>query len=322
MKKCLVLFFALICSYAWSQKDVRTMYSAMGKITHCEFSPDGSLGVACSELVEAYGERIATLTVFDIASEKMTKEFAINALFATFSPDNSKLLYWDYSKGLVIRNLATDEVKELIENKKENLVFRAKFSRDGKIIALGGVDGTVKIMDATTYQVVKTFNSNDSKRICIKLDFMSDGTLVTQGDGITKTWDVSKGQEILSQKVRPNRDELVLGFATEVNKILLCFKDSTFVSDSRSGKVFAKNNFANFYNGAFSPKGSMYLLCDSDGVYAFNGDATFEEKNGIAIPAVQWMDINRAESKIILGSEVNVLIVDFSFFQQIANRKN
>jgi WD40 repeat protein len=320
MKKCLVLCFALMNSMLIAQ-NVRTVHSAMGKITHCEFSPDGSMGVACSELTEAYGQRIASVTLFDIASEKMVKELPIYAMFATFSPDNSKLLYWDFGAGLVLRNLGNDETKSILENKKENAVFKGKFSRDGKFIALGGFDGSVRIMDATTFQIAKTLQSNDAKSLCVKLDFMSDGTLVTVGGGLTKTWNVTSGQEVFTQKVRSNTDGLVAGFATEVNKVLQCFKDSTFVSDTRTGAVSAKNNFANFYNGALSPKGSMYLLCDSDGIYAFNSDGTFGAQNGIGIPAVQWLDINRGETKVIIGSEVNVLVVDFTFFQEIANRK-
>ena len=320
MKKVALLFFSITLSQAsFSQTSIRTIHSAIGKITHCEFSPDGTMAVACSQATEFYGQKIASLTVFNTVEEKLIKEFPVAAIFATFSPDNSKLVYWDYSNGLVIRNLATDETKSIIENKKENIVYAAKYSRDGKLIALGCFDSSIKIIDASTFNIIRTLQSNDKKGMCFKLDFMSNGTLVSMGNGIAKVWDVQTGKEL--RKQGRSTSSVQLGFATEANKVLLSYLDSTFVMETNTGKITAKNNFANFANAAFSPKGNLYLLCDSQGIYAFNGDGTFGEQNGAAFPETYWMDIDRKESKVIVATEVNVLMVDFSYFKEIANRK-
>jgi WD40 repeat protein len=318
MKKILFLLL-VIAQTSFAQTSIRTVHSAIGKIIHCEFSVDGKLAVACSETTDFYGEKVAAVIVFDAEKETVIKELAIAAFFATLSPDNAKLLYWDFSKGLVIRNLADDHEKVIVENKEENAVFKAKFSRDGKLIALACFDGSVKIMDATTYKIIRVLSSNADKKMVVKLDFMSDGTLVTMGGGVAKTWDVQTGKEIRAYS-RANFDDMVIGFATELNKVVMCFKDSVFITETKTGKVTAKNDYANFYNGAFSPKGSLYLLCDTQGVYAFNGDGTFGEQNGIAFPDCAWLDINRSETKVVIATEVNVLMVDFDYFKSIVMR--
>ncbi|MBK7319233.1 hypothetical protein [Candidatus Villigracilis affinis] len=88
---------------------------------------------------------------------------------------------------------------ELTLNGHTDIVWKAVFSPDGKLIASGSQDGTAKIWDAITGKelfTIKATTEGDAGNV----DFSPNGKLLATGsdDKIARIWDVATGKELLA----------------------------------------------------------------------------------------------------------------------------
>jgi WD40 repeat protein len=75
-------------------------------------------------------------------------------------------------------------------------VYSVDFSLDGKVLASGSGDGTIKLWDVGTGTEIKTL-PNDEAYHMISVAFSPDGKIVASGsDSTIKLWDVNTGTEI------------------------------------------------------------------------------------------------------------------------------
>ncbi len=195
-----------------SGKDLMTLAPDRGfKVNSLAFSPDGR--TLATGLME-------TKPGVDMTSA--TKSFNLNEFFAF------TVKLWDVS-GQNAHELQT------LSGHTGNVMAIA-FSRDGRTLATGSFDATVKLWDAATGRELKTLAGHTLAVNAI--DFSPDGKFIVSGseDGSAKLWDVQTG-ELLATLVTLNNgadwlvitpDGLFDGTPAAWNQILWRFSPNIF----------------------------------------------------------------------------------------------
>lgn len=138
------------------------------------FSPDGSL--------LAVRGKDATILLWDVAKGKSKRTFKWNAMSMTFSPDgnylassshymNKNIRFWNVDNGEVVKTIPVDYPQETYIN---GLVTSLTYTPDGKYILLGCQDGTIRILDPTTGEKIKSIKAHGSQ--VNDMLFSEDGT--------------------------------------------------------------------------------------------------------------------------------------------------
>lgn len=121
-----------------------------------------------------------------------------------FSPDGKRLLVGSNALDpteLTIAVYETDTGDEIYGIAEGAHVTSAVFSPDGTLFVEGYFDGTVRVRDASTQEVVTTFAGHDSQVFAV--DFQPPhGAMVVSGAnfGDIKLWDVATGQNVATSE--------------------------------------------------------------------------------------------------------------------------
>jgi len=194
----------LLAFAGWTQK-VRVLDWAenkelidfpLGALGHVAFSPDGSLLATASEA--------QTLLLWDLVMGELHANLDGDLLRfhrVAFSPDGKRLLAGggDWKKGgtnhLGVWDM-TSKKQVLKLTGHENTVYCLACSPDGKWIATGSVDRTIRLYDAETGLFKKALRG--AMREVDHLAFTADSkTLLSGGpEPAIRFWDVEEGKEI------------------------------------------------------------------------------------------------------------------------------
>src|SRR5262249_7253022 len=119
---------------------------------------------------------------------------------------------------------------------------------DGRLLAAGGQDGTIRLWEPTTDKPVRTFENgraqwvHDPRGISHWIDhlaFAPDGrTLISHGeDGSVRFWDVARGRETWRLKPPEGRGSASFTYSSDGRTLALWEKDATIrILDAATGE--------------------------------------------------------------------------------------
>ena len=157
---------------------------------------------------------------------------------------------------------------ELTLSGHTDIVWKAVFSPDGKLIASGSQDGTAKIWDAITGKELSTIKAT-TEGDAGNVDFSPNGKLLATGGGdtIARIWDVSTGKELLALKGHLYGVYHV-AFSPNGNRLATASGDGTVkiwdVVTGREILSLSEEAGTEIYWVAFSPDGLKFVTANSN----------------------------------------------------------
>jgi len=172
-------------------KELRTMKGHAAEVYVVVFSPDGKL--------IASGSGDTTIKLWNVETgrelEPLTTNFSEDVRSVVFSPNwkqiaaigrsDSTIYLWDSKRGR----------KPVALTGHSREVRAIAFSPDGKLLASGGVDKTIKLWNVETGRDFRTFKHSG---YVFSVAFSPDGKQLAAGsaDSIIKLWEVGTGKEL------------------------------------------------------------------------------------------------------------------------------
>lgn len=134
-----------------------------------------------------------------MGGEKAPEMFADRVTALAFSPDGQVLATGggEPSRGGELKVLKTSDgsIAWSLPDAHSDTIFSVEFSADGKYLASGGADKFVKVFDAATGKLVKSFEGHTHH--VLGVSWKSDGaTLASSGaDNVMKVWSFETGEQ-------------------------------------------------------------------------------------------------------------------------------
>jgi len=197
-------------------------------------------------------------------------------IIATASDDGTARL-WDASNGSLIKMLVSDpvyveEFDELnISKSHSNFVESVSFSPDGRTLATGSDDGTIRLWDISKGSLTRTINAhlNDVEGVAFSLDGRIIAT--ASDDGTVKQWNAASGAFIRALEGNSTHEQSdhmeFVAFSPDGHTIAAVSEGGVArLWDAATGsliRIMEGNYTINIV--AFSPDGSMIASGSDDG---------------------------------------------------------
>ena len=159
------------------------------------FSPDGTTLAS----IDFKG----TIRLWDPKAGNVRRHFSVNDTsgFVVFSPDG-KLLALQGKQGIALAETATDKVVRTLEG-HQRAAHAVAFSPDGKRLASVSWDGTLRLWNVATGELLEVITERGGQFRDVK--FAPDGLSVVtaSGDGTVRIWDVRPGVKAVKPEANP-----------------------------------------------------------------------------------------------------------------------
>jgi WD40 repeat protein len=193
----------------WNVKTGKEIYTKMrmghnDKVLSVSFSPDGK--------TLASGSKDKTIKLWNVKTgqlKKTLKKHDSHVYSVSFSPDGQTLASGSWDNTIKLWNVNTEteiptKMRHGINPCKEPFeecmakVYSVSFSHDGKTLASGSLDKTIKLWNVKTGEEIRTFLGH--KNAVLSVSFSHDDRTLASGswDKTIKLWDIGTGQEIVT----------------------------------------------------------------------------------------------------------------------------
>lgn len=187
MRRKLFLFsVALIATAAWA---------AETPIAAVRFSPDGS------RLALAGGESVRIVATGQNVPETSIQTKLVQVFDAAWSPDSALLAIAGGNAGTAGQIELWDmHARRAVREMKpfRDLIYAVAFSPDGKRLAVGSAEGTLKLLDAASGETITTLTGHSGPVLCVA--WAPDGGSLASGsaDRSIRIWEAASGNLLRS----------------------------------------------------------------------------------------------------------------------------
>lgn len=275
------LFTLLACATGFAGEPEPTGLKGHTKWVGCvAFSPDSKRLVS--------GSADHTARIWDVASGKAVSVLKAHAdIVAAVDIDtNGAAVTGTYGGGV---RLWLSEKRALTQEKRRGAILAVAFSRDGNIIAAGGMDGVITLMHTAGKNLGKL---TGHKSWVNSLAFHGDRLVSGSSDGTVKLWD-TKAKKLLRTFVLPDPRE-IRGVAISPDGKLVaaaCRFGAVKVWNAETGKEVANLDAheGEAWSVCFTPNGKTLVSGGGDwgkpGKVRLWDARTWKERAGLPHPA-------------------------------------
>lgn len=210
------------------------------------------------------------------------------------------LRHWEWH---YLRRSTQERVRTL--NAHEGLVQAVAVSRDGRWLATGGSDRTIRLWRLDRPEAKRPESTLSHGGTVSGLAFLADGTLVSGGwDGTARVWDVEKGRELRRLKGHKGR-VMAVAAAKGGHTVATAGMDGTArVWDAKTGKAGAvfKGHGEPVLAVALRPDGKAVATGGDDGRLRVWGAETGEEAFSVPFGAPVFAVAYRPDGEQLAGA--------------------
>ncbi len=208
-----------------------------GRIFSAAYSPDGKI-IACGSAFQDKGAVNLYKAEFDGTLTPELKKI-LEKVVSTQSPDEKAQVEAFLTKDVqLLKSIPVPQTG----------IYAVKFSPDGKMLAVGGDDGRIRLLDVASGAVAKDFLSvplSDAATLAQKGEDTSDHIERANLEKELEPETLAKGRQIVSLEVSPK--SIKLGKPAEYAQLLVTakMKDGTSADVTRMAKIEARGVAAN-----------------------------------------------------------------------------
>ncbi|MDE0638381.1 MAG: WD40 repeat domain-containing protein [Candidatus Poribacteria bacterium] len=217
------------------------------------------------------------------------------------------------SNNIILYDLNTQEVQTILTGHKKQ-VYSLSFSPDGKTLASGGLDKTVRIWTVDTGRHKKTLRGHSDQ--VSRVLFKDDATLISSGDDkMVRLWDIKKGRQKYSFEVGVyGRD---IGFSPDGNfalsrndkedqpNSLNLWDLETGSYTTLSKQVIYTFQFPANINIPISSDGSMLAYCTDSEIVVWDVTTRKQKKIIPKIPSMFSFLALNSEYKMLVKADID-----------------
>ncbi|MCX6057030.1 MAG: protein kinase [Chloroflexi bacterium] len=246
-------------------KENITLAGAKDTINKIVFSPSGThLASANNDGSVIVWDIVSGRSLLTLGDYSLTLDVAAPAYAVAYSPDGKQIATGNRTllAGVVIWDATTGEKLDTLDFYDPSSI---DYSPDGKLLAIGGMDGTVSIWDAL--KGTKLWTVKNEALTIWGIKFNPEGNLLaTVGfDGTTRLWDVTNGANLLTLYVdsdgatsvafSPDGKQLAVGGKSGISIFYLQIQDVIALAKSRVTRTLTKEECRQYLHMDVCPKG-------------------------------------------------------------------